>query len=229
MIIRVRSYATIIAVTIGVLFLFQNCGTGFGNPNFTTDVDLAFSPFHKNIDKFDKSKDKEIEKEKEFQGPIKIKDLYLCIKKVKFTPKAVFSETLIEDEDFPIGEIELLPQGTPLGTLEITQYLYDKIEVHLDGKDCESGNAISFKNRFGEFSYQKGIKLKYEGDILVDDKLEAIGLEVHPIINALKNIKEDKGIKKAIEAAFLEAVGEAANSCDGKKKKGKKGKKDDCK
>jgi hypothetical protein len=242
-----------------VLFIFQNCGTGFGNPNITEDVEMAFEaydykPAHKDKDDDDeaelKSQKKDKKKKKDKSQSIdsgdegdekengndngnngngngnggsdkqftSVTDLKICIKKIKFN--GVFVGEDGEDKeikgevDAEINEVLLKPEGTPYDVLDLPQGIYEKIEIQLDGKPCASGRSISFTNKFGEFSYGRGIRLRYEGQILVNDDLDAIGLTVRPMVMALDKVKDDSEVKDAVEAVILYAEGKYVATCD---------------
>ena len=124
-----------------------------------------------------------------------VSELKACFKRLRF--KKDISDSTIEDHssgdddltpheedniDFNIGEVTLTDSGTLLGTVNVPEGTYYRIEFDLE-PSCAGGKSLSLSNDFGVFSSNEKIKIKFDGVFVVNGP-EAIELGVQDILNA---------------------------------------------
>ncbi len=83
--------------------------------------------------------------------------------------------------DFNIGEVTLTDSGTLLGSVNVPEGTYYRIEFDLE-PSCASGKSLSLSNDFGVFSTTEKIKIKFDGVFVVNGP-EVVELGVQDILN----------------------------------------------
>lgn len=88
----------------------------------------------------------------------------------------------VEDNiDFNIGEVTLTSSGTLLGSVNLPEGTYYRVEFDLE-PSC-AGKSLKLTNDFGTYSSTENIKIKFDG-VLVIDGSKNVELGVQNILDA---------------------------------------------
>lgn len=113
-----------------------------------------------------------------------VSDLRFCFKRLRF--KKDLTDTLdpelAEDNvDFSLGEQVISSSGALLGTFQVPEGTYYRIEFDLE-PEC-AGKSVSLSNDFGVFVSDERITVKFEGVFVVNGS-ETLELGVQNILDA---------------------------------------------
>ncbi len=125
----------------------------------------------------------------------------LCFKRLRFKP-VENDDSSAENYDITLGRVTIDPNGTDLGSVSVPEGMYRRIEFDLEA-NCNGSIApsVSFTNLNGTFSSQDNIKIKFEGNLVVDaDK--TVNLDIDAILDAMDSINPGDDIKNDLENAL---------------------------
>ncbi|MCB0391083.1 MAG: hypothetical protein KDD58_07325 [Bdellovibrionales bacterium] len=106
----------------------------------------------------------------------------LCIDKIRFLEGQSGPET----QEFSVGEVELIPEGSKLIDVKLKEGKYTKIEIIIKPK-CGSKETVIVKNGSGEFVSEEDLELKFNGNFKVQDET-VISLEIQKLMTELGKI-----------------------------------------
>ncbi len=113
-----------------------------------------------------------------------VSDLKFCFKRLRFkkdlTDNAI-PETDEDNVDFELGLQTITSSGAVLGTVQVPEGTYYRIEFDLE-PEC-AGNSVQLVNDFGNFSSNERITVKFEG-VFVVNGTETLELGVQNILDA---------------------------------------------
>jgi hypothetical protein len=93
----------------------------------------------------------------------------------------------VEDNiDFNIGEVTLTSSGTLLGSVNLPEGTYYRVEFDLE-PSC-AGKSLKLTNEFGTYSSTEKIKIKFDG-VLVIDGSKNVELGVQEILDAANDYR----------------------------------------
>lgn len=109
------------------------------------------------------------------------------------------NEDLEDNVDLYLGEVDLTASGNALGTIEIPEGEYRRIEVELEDK-CAGGQSLSIVNSNGSYTTSDRISVRFEGTFTAEDNA-VLGLNINKIIEAIDAYDGTTNLKDSIEAA----------------------------
>ncbi len=174
-----------------IFFLFISCapggGTTTGNP---VTIEMSFSSYENSLI----SKLSNI-----FISPAhaSLSELKFCFKRVRFK---VYDSSVGKDLELELGEVSINQEGTDLGTVEIADAIYRRIEFDI-AKNCDGDNqsSVTILNDNGTFSTDDGITIRFDGEFKANEGGELV-LIVQNVVNGIKNYKASDGeIKDILE------------------------------
>lgn len=128
-----------------------------------------------------------------------VSDLKVCFKRLRFKTSVddTLPDTGEDNIDFALGEVTLSTSGTLLGTVNVPEGTYYRVEFDLEPV-C-AGKSLNLSNDFGVYSSVDTIKIKFEGVFVVDGST-ALELGVQDILNAANAYNGAGTLKDAFEA-----------------------------
>ncbi len=94
----------------------------------------------------------------------------------------------VEDNiDFNIGEVTLTSSGTLLGSVNLPEGTYYRVEFDLE-PSCAGRKSLTLSNDFGTYSTTEKIKIKFDG-VLVIDGSKNVELGVQNILDAANDYR----------------------------------------
>jgi len=174
-----------------VMILISSCGgdggTTTGNPIM---VKMEFAAFNNSIAKM-------ISNWFIPEAHASLSSLKMCLKRVRFK---VLDSSAGNDIELELGEIEIKPEGTPLGNIEIANTTYRRIEFDL-ANDCDGTTkpSVTINNSNGTFTTNDGLTIKFEGEFT--PSAGDLTLFIQNIVDQVKNYQISDGeIKAQLEA-----------------------------
>ena len=125
-----------------------------------------------------------------------VSGLKMCFKRLRFKPEeSIISENI----DLEIGELNIDPSGTLLGTVAVDAGVYRRIEFDLED-DC-NGYSIEVSNSNGTFQTNDRITIVFEGEFeVINGGANGLVMGIQGIVNALNDVIADDEIKEAAES-----------------------------
>jgi hypothetical protein len=126
-------------------------------------------------------------------------DVSLCFKRLRFKP-VENEDSSAENYDITLGRVTIDPTGTDIVSVSVPEGMYTRIEFDLE-ENCNGTTApsVSFTNLNGEFTSQDNIKIKFDGELVVDED-KTVNLDIDVILNAMDSINLGDDIKNTLEA-----------------------------
>lgn len=129
-----------------------------------------------------------------------VDSLKFCFKRLRFKKEIEDpNETLDDNIDLDLGQVVISSTGTLLGTVEVPQDTYKRVEFDLEN-DCDgtTKNSVELTNGNGSFDTVDRITIKFEGTFVVDGE-KTLELGVDNILTAANNYSSGS-LKDALEA-----------------------------
>lgn len=194
---RNRKIAVACSMMLGVALLFNNCsekkGTSTGNPV----VSLQFAAY----DPAALSKaiqDKSSSASSTTIGVQSINSLTMCFKRLRLKVQTTDPDDS-GNIDLELGEVTLSPTGTDLGDIELPKGTYTRVEFDLDDH-CPSGKSVQVSNASGSYSTNDGIKIRFDGNVTLDENSQGLLLMIQAITGALNGVASDNDIRNEAES-----------------------------
>lgn len=131
-----------------------------------------------------------------------VSDLKFCFKRLRFKKELedTVDETVEDNIDLELGQVTISDSGTLLGTVEVPEDTYKRVEFDLE-EDCDGTikNSLDLINGSGSFSSTDRITIKFEGTFVVDGE-ENLELGVQNILSAANAYDGVGSLKDALEA-----------------------------
>jgi hypothetical protein len=125
----------------------------------------------------------------------------LCFKRLRFKP-VENDDSSAENYDLALGLVTIDPNGTNIVSVSVPEGTYRRIEFDLEA-NCNGSivPSVSFTNLNGQFTSQDNIKIKFQGELVVDaDK--TVNLDIDAIIDTMDSINPGDDIKNKLEDAL---------------------------
>lgn len=138
-----------------------------------------------------------------------VSEAKFCFKRLRFKQTGETSAadpTTDEDNvDFSIGQVTLKGDGTLLGSVEVPEGTYVRIEFDLE-KDCNDTIApsVSVTNDSSPgvpYESEDRVTIKFEGTFTASAAQHNLALGVQSLVTALDGVTDGADIKAALEAA----------------------------
>ncbi len=113
-----------------------------------------------------------------------VSNLNFCFKRLRFKKDLTdtsLPETSEDNVDFELGQQTITSSGTLLGTVQVPEGTYYRVEFDLE-PEC-AGQSASLSNDFGSFSSNERITVKFDG-VFVVDGATTLELGVQNILDA---------------------------------------------
>lgn len=128
-----------------------------------------------------------------------VSELKVCFKRLRFKTSVddTLPDTGEDNIDFALGEVILSTSGTLLGTVNVPEGTYYRVEFDLE-PEC-AGKSLNLSNDFGVYSSVDTIKIKFDGVFVVDGST-SLELGVQDILNAANAYNGAESLRDAFEA-----------------------------
>lgn len=131
-----------------------------------------------------------------------VSNLKLCFKRLRFkmAGEVTNADPTVDSDniDFNLGEIDVSAGSTALGTVQLPDGNYKRIEFDLENS-CASGKSIQLSNSSGSYSSVERITIKFEGDFTANAD-GTLNLGVQQILDQLNNYNGAGDLKVTAEA-----------------------------
>ena len=119
----------------------------------------------------------------------------MCFKRLRFKLE---SGSVGDSTDLAIGRVSIDPLGTPLGTVDVADAVYKRVEFDLEN-DCENAGAPSvyIVNDYGTFQTNDRMTIKFEGSFTPSQ--EDLIMAIQAIVDQAKTVTSDSEIKTKLE------------------------------
>jgi len=132
-----------------------------------------------------------------------VSNITFCFKRLRFkyqNDDELESLGLEDNVDLSIGEVSIDSNGVTLGTIEVPQGTYRRIEFDLES-DCGLGKSIDLTNDHGSFSTTDRVTIKFEGTFVADNASEKLTLSVQSILDAANSYNGTGDLAGHLESA----------------------------
>lgn len=131
-----------------------------------------------------------------------VTNLKFCFKRLRFkTASEVTSDDSSQDEDnidFSLGELDISSGATALGTIQLPEGNYSRVEFDLENT-CASGKSMQLTNASGSYSSTERITIKFEGSFSANAD-GTLTLGVQQILNQLNSYNGGGSLKTSAES-----------------------------
>lgn len=187
MITGARRYFFILIAGLGLVF-FQNCGPNDGTDTGDPSVQLELSSYSTQASWVDAFIPKAF---------ANVNSVSMCIYQIRFKPTSSTGNQGL-NIIFDVNDVQWSPSGTSLGTIQIPEGEYDRVDIMVKD-DCGENLSILIQNDNGQFSNDSPLTLRFRGLIEVNSSTDVITLGVAPFILFFDSIDSNADLNAGVQ------------------------------